>query len=93
LRGKYERLRVRDAGTGMTPDTMPKMVGTSLAKECTQIRSDRPIIICTGYSEKVNEEGDVPQTVKKIAIKPLGRIQSAELIREVLEEKTNPEAS
>lgn len=39
----------------ITDETMPKLSGMDLAKTLTQIRPDLPVILCTGYSERVNE--------------------------------------
>jgi len=40
----------------ITDLTMPKMTGDKLLKEILDIRSEIPIILCTGYSEKVDGE-------------------------------------
>jgi len=36
--------------------TMPGMTGDKLAQKLLAIKPDLPIIICTGYSERVNEK-------------------------------------
>jgi FixJ family two-component response regulator len=33
--------------------TMPRMTGEKLAKEILKARSDMPIILCTGYSQRM----------------------------------------
>jgi CheY-like chemotaxis protein len=40
----------------ITDMTMPQMTGDKLAREIQSIRSDIPIILRTGYSEKISEE-------------------------------------
>ncbi|MES0327529.1 MAG: nitrate- and nitrite sensing domain-containing protein [Gammaproteobacteria bacterium] len=40
----------------ITDQTMPKITGAELAREILKIRPDLPIILCTGYSENVNEK-------------------------------------
>ncbi len=40
----------------ITDMTMPNMTGDKLAKEILSIKSDIPIIICTGFSERINQE-------------------------------------
>ena len=40
----------------ITDMTMPKMTGDKLAQEVIQIKPDVPVIICTGFSEKMNWE-------------------------------------
>jgi DNA-binding NtrC family response regulator len=36
--------------------TMPEMTGESLAKKIMKIRPDIPVIICSGYSSKMDTE-------------------------------------
>jgi CheY-like chemotaxis protein len=35
---------------------MPKMTGDKLVKEILNIQPDIPVILCTGFSEKIDEE-------------------------------------
>jgi len=36
--------------------TMPNTTGIKLAERLIKIRKDIPIILCTGFSEKINDE-------------------------------------
>ena len=47
----------------ITDMTMPEMTGDRLAREIKKIREDIPIILCTGFSEKIS-----PNNVKKMGI-------------------------
>ncbi len=40
----------------ITDTTMPGMTGDKLAKEVMAIRSDMPVVLCTGYSERISIE-------------------------------------
>ncbi|MBU2647736.1 response regulator, partial [bacterium] len=40
----------------VTDLTMPKMTGDKLAREILKIRPEIPIILCTGFTEKINDE-------------------------------------
>ena len=40
----------------ITDMTMPKMTGDKLTREILNVRPKIPIILCTGFSEKINEE-------------------------------------
>jgi len=40
----------------ITDLTMPNMTGDKLAGELMNLRSDIPVILCTGFSEKMSEE-------------------------------------
>lgn len=62
---------------------MPKMTGEVLAKELIAIRSDIPVILCTGYGEciiknKAEEMGGV------FLIKPFDLYEMGKAIRKVL---------
>ncbi len=55
----------------ITDMTMPKMTGDVLAKKIMQLRPDIPIIICTGYSERISPEKAKKMGVKSLLFKPL----------------------
>ncbi len=67
----------------ITDYTMPNLTGTDLSKEIRRIQPDMPIILCTGFSEKVTEKGAMDLGVE-LAMKPFGMKQIAELVRKVL---------
>lgn len=69
----------------ITDATMPKMTGDRLARELMKIRSDIPIIICTGYSERITEEKTKKMGIKAFAMKPLTIRELALKVRETLE--------
>jgi PAS domain S-box-containing protein len=69
----------------ITDQSMPNMLGTELAQQLLQIRPDIPIILCTGYSSKVNKEEVRQFGIKAFAMKPLSNKELAELIRQVLD--------
>jgi len=65
--------------------TMPKMTGDELAKKILAIRPDIPIILCTGFSEHINEEQAKAIGVRKLIMKPFIMREMAEAIRQVLD--------
>ncbi len=69
----------------ITDYTMPKMLGTDLAKEIMQVRPDIGVILCTGFSERINEESAKEMGIKGFAMKPLDRKELAQLVRKVLD--------
>ncbi len=71
----------------ITDQTMPKMTGVDLAKELLEIRPDIPIIICTGFSTRISHQSAEELGVKRVLMKPLAARETAEAIREVLDEK------
>ena len=70
----------------ITDMTMPKMNGADLAQGVMRIRPDIPVILCTGFSELVDEDRARSLGIKAFAMKPLARKSIAALIRRVLEE-------
>lgn len=70
----------------ITDQTMPQMTGLELAERMLQIRSDLPIILCTGYSTQVSEERAKSSGIKGFALKPLTRKEISSLVRKVLGE-------
>jgi CheY-like chemotaxis protein len=67
----------------ITDYTMPKLTGVDLSFAIRRIRPDIPIILCTGFSEKVTETVAGELGVELI-MKPFGMEQLAELVRKVL---------
>ncbi len=63
---------------------MPGMKGDRLAREMLAIRLDIPIIICTGFTERLNEETMRESGVRKILMKPMSLSDMSKGIREVL---------
>ncbi len=68
----------------ITDMTMPKMNGASLTGEILKIRPDIPVVLCTGFSELVNEAKARSLGVKAFAMKPLIRKSIAEIVRKAL---------
>ncbi len=66
--------------------TMPNMTGDQLAQKLMSIRSDIPIIICTGFSERINKEQAEVHKVKGFLMKPVTKSEMAEMVRKVLDE-------
>ena len=67
--------------------TMPNMTGDRLAKELMKIRPDIPIILCTGYSDRVSEENAKELGIGAFAMKPLVMQDLALIVRKVLDER------
>ena len=68
----------------ITDMTMPQMSGETLAKEILNIRPDMPVILCTGFSEKVNEESAKEMGISAFVLKPIVMRDIAHTIRKVL---------
>ncbi len=66
--------------------TMPNMTGAELAPKLLDIRPDIPIILCTGFSEVINEEKAKAMGIREYILKPIVRDVIAGTIRKVLDE-------
>ena len=64
---------------------MPHMTGIQLAGELVKIRPDIPIIICTGFSEKLTEQKAKTFGIKGLLMKPVARHEMARLVRKTLD--------
>lgn len=67
--------------------TMPGMTGDILASELMNIRSDIPVIICTGYSERIDEQRAMDLGIKGLMMKPFTIRRLSRTIRDVLDRK------
>lgn len=70
----------------ITDMSMPHMTGDQLAREIFKIRPDFPIIICTGFSERVNKEEAYAMGIKGFLMKPVVKSDLAKEVRRVLDE-------
>ena len=69
----------------ITDMTMPKMTGDKLTKEILGIRPDTPIILCSGYSDRINAEKAAALGIRKYIEKPLNMSDFLVSIRNVLD--------
>ncbi len=74
----------------ITDMTMPQMTGDKLSWELMKIRSDIPVILCTGFSEKISIKTAESIGIKAFLMKPLLKEEMAHTIRRVLNEVKNP---
>ncbi|MBF0528937.1 MAG: response regulator, partial [Deltaproteobacteria bacterium] len=68
----------------ITDMTMPNMTGLDLAREIKLIRSDIPIVICSGFSDMLSEENIKSGNISRVIMKPMAKKEIAVLIRKVL---------
>ena len=70
----------------ITDMTMPQMTGSTLVNKVQSIREDIPIILCTGYSEKISEAKTKALGIKAFVSKPFAMSDFAVTVRTVLDE-------
>jgi PAS domain S-box-containing protein len=69
----------------LTDMAMPNLTGDLLAKAVREIRPDLPVVICTGFSERINPEKAAAIGIGGFLMKPLVRADLARTLREVLD--------
>ena len=55
----------------ITDQTMPSLTGDVLAREILKVRNNTPIILCTGYSDIVDEASSKDMNVSAFLKKPV----------------------
>ncbi|MFO7738578.1 MAG: response regulator, partial [Desulfatiglandaceae bacterium] len=75
----------------ITDMTMPDMTGDRLALNIKEIRPDVPVILCTGFSEKINEQKNGDPGVEGFIMKPVTRTELAKTVRCLLDEPKRQE--
>ena len=71
----------------ITDMTMPNMTGKELADELKKTRSDIPVILCTGFSNRIDENEAKQVGIDAFIMKPISRKAIADTIRKVLDKK------
>ena len=69
----------------LTDRTMPVMSGTELAKKILDKQDDAKIILCTGFSDQVDEGEAMKLGIKRYLKKPVGNNELINTIKECIE--------
>jgi PAS domain S-box-containing protein len=69
----------------ITDMTMPQMTGVKLSEKLMDIREDIPIIICTGYSNLVDEKKAKELGLAAYIMKPINMLETSQAIRKILD--------
>jgi len=68
----------------ITDMTMPNMTGDLLARRMLEIRPDIPIVLCTGYSERMSEARAREMGITAFVMKPIVIQELSKIIRKAL---------
>jgi CheY-like chemotaxis protein/anti-sigma regulatory factor (Ser/Thr protein kinase) len=71
----------------ITDQNMPHLSGLELARKILARRPDIPVILCTGFSETLNDQGIGSTAIRQLLEKPLNIDKLAWLIKNSLPEK------
>ena len=69
----------------VTDMTMPQMTGDKLVRELRKIRPDIPIILCTGYSDKISKKKAKEMGINAFLMKPVGTVDLTGTLRRILD--------
>ena len=70
----------------ITDMAMPNLTGVQLAKEVQSFAPEIPVIMCTGYSDKIDEKTAKGLGIKGFLMKPAAKSDMAKMVRTVLDE-------
>lgn len=70
----------------ITDLTMPAMTGDQLAEKILEKHKSMPIIVCSGFSDRIVEDSILSKGVRAFVRKPLLKSEIARIIRDVLEQ-------
>ncbi len=79
------RLRPKKYDLIITDMTMPKMTGDILAQRIFTFLPNTPVILCTGFSSKIDKERALGIGIRDYVEKPLNRYELAITVRKVLD--------
>ncbi|MBI9085800.1 MAG: cache domain-containing protein [Desulfobacterales bacterium] len=86
---EWFRKNSREIDLVITDMTMPQMTGDALARTLMNIRPDIPVIICTGFSDRISEELSAKLGIEELVMKPIVLRDLAQIVRRVLD-RTRP---
>ncbi|RLA04860.1 MAG: hypothetical protein DRQ47_02600 [Gammaproteobacteria bacterium] len=72
----------------VSDQTMPSLTGDQMAIEMLKVKPNLPIIICTGYTEKLYPEHVQSIGIKTVLIKPVDTYELLETINKTLNEQS-----
>ncbi|THB80906.1 MAG: response regulator, partial [Desulfobacteraceae bacterium] len=70
----------------ITDMAMPKKTGAQLAREILEIRQEMPVILCTGYSDRIDADTAKKIGVKGFLLKPVTYSGLAQAVRKLLDQ-------
>ena len=69
----------------ITDMTMPNMTGDELSRRLLDIRPDIPVILCTGYSERISKEKARQIGIREFILKPIVMRKLGTAVRDLLD--------
>ena len=70
----------------LTDMTMPDLTGSELSRQMLSIKSETPIIICTGFSDNLSKEQAMILGIRDYLMKPMTIEDLSAALRRILDE-------
>lgn len=80
-------MQKNDVDLLITDQTMPGLSGVALARQLHRLRPDLPIILCTGYSDEIDQSGFLRQGIRRYFTKPMSATELLKAVADELEQK------
>lgn len=71
----------------ITDLSMPRMTGDVLGKAIQTVRPDMPLILCTGFASRIEQDKSIATRFRRVLLKPTGIDELTAAIRAALSEK------
>lgn len=71
----------------ISDQTMPRLTGLQLVDKLRKIKPELPVLLCSGFSEVVNEDTYQSFGINAFLMKPIIKNEFARVVRKVLDEK------
>ena len=75
----------------VTDQTMPKLTGLHLTEEIRRVRPDIPVVLCSGFSDAINEAALNKAGIGRFLLKPVPPETMAGAVRAALDENKRKE--
>jgi len=82
---KFIGTKLKDMNV-ITDLDMPDISGEKMANEIIQVRTNIPILLCTGHSDRKDENKAMELGIKAFVIKTIGKADPTKNVRKVLDE-------
>jgi len=81
------KARPKDFDLVISDQTMPGLTGDALASELMKLNPEIPVIICTGYSQLIDQRRAREKGIRALVMKPILISEIADAIRRVLKKQ------
>jgi DNA-binding NtrC family response regulator len=74
----------------ITDMTMPVMTGLALAQAAWRVKPGLPVVVCTGYSDQLDEKSALAMGITAFLMKPVHARELGAAVRQALDQTRSP---